>query len=218
MPLILHQHINNSTQIGVWHIEEPLEWFETQFTISDTEAAEIVVLTSRKKIEWYACRWLLNLLLGNAKRQECSKDEFGKPFLVNSNLEISISHSADKAAVIISTLPVGIDVQYFTEKILRIEQRFMREIEQQSLSIPFKFEHLHTYWGAKESLYKAYGKRQLDFRKNIMVSPFEYEKLGGKAKGQVIKENFCAFYDIYYQTLEGFSLTYCVLAPTPSNS
>lgn len=213
MPLILHQKIDNRTFVGVWHIQEPLEWFESQFEISEEEQDEITTLSSRKRLEWYAGRWLLCTLLNEKHRKVCLKDEYGKPYLVNSEIEISISHSADKAAVIISNLPVGIDIQYFTEKVVRIESKFMRDIEKESLSSSFKLEHLHAYWGAKESLYKAYGKRQLDFRANILIHPFEYVEVGGNTQGQVIKDNFSALYNIYYQTIENFSLTFCVLEP-----
>lgn len=214
MPLILHQKIDLKTFIGVWHIQEPLDWFEAQITISKEEQEEIKTLSPRKCLEWYAGRWLLCVLLNDKDRKICLKDEYGKPYLVNSEIKISISHSADKAAVIISNLPVGIDIQYFTEKVIRIESRFMSEIEKSCLSIPFKLEHLHAFWGAKESLYKAYGKRQLDFRANILIKPFEYIEAGANTQGWVLKNDFSALYNIYYQTIENFSLTYCVLVPT----
>lgn len=214
MPLSFQKKIDDFTTLGVWEIQESLEWFKAQFSISEDEANEIKDLSARKLLEWYAGRWLLCTLLNEKRRNVCLKDEHGKPYLVNSDTEISISHSADKVAVIISKLPVGIDIQYFTEKIIRIESKFMRMEEQQSLSAPFKLAHLHAYWGAKESLYKAYGKRQLDFKANILINPFEYIETGGNTQGQVIKGNFSALYHIAYQSIDNFSLTYCVLAPT----
>jgi phosphopantetheinyl transferase len=210
MPLIYRKWELNDTQIGVWQIDEPVEWFRTQLLLSASEEEEIATLNERKRLEWLAGRWLLHVLLGDDDRKISLKDEFGKPSILGSSLHISLSHSADKAAVIISSKSVGIDIQYFTEKIKRIERKFMREEESACLSANNETPHLHVFWGAKESLYKAYGKKELDFRKHILISPFEYDLNMRIAKGRVQKEDFSESYTIYYTVLEKFSLSYCI--------
>jgi len=45
-------------------------------------------------------------------------------------------------------------------------------------------------WTAKESLYKAYGLKKLDFRAHIFVTQIEWDGLSGKARGRVEKGSF----------------------------
>jgi 4'-phosphopantetheinyl transferase len=210
MPLIYRKWGLNHTQIGVWQITESVEWFRQQLTLAPSELEELSTLNPRKCLEWLAGRWLLHVLLGDADRKISLKDEFGKPFLLGSALHISLSHSADKAAVIISPKSVGIDIQYFTEKIKRIERKFMREEESACLSANMEIPHLHVFWGAKESLYKAYGKREIDFKKHLLVTPFDYNLDKGTTQAIVQKDDFSESYTIYYAVVDGFSLSYCI--------
>jgi 4'-phosphopantetheinyl transferase len=212
MPLIYRKWEHHHTQIGVWQIEESAEWFRQQLTLANSEEDELATLNERKRLEWLAGRWLLHVLLGDTGRKISLKDEFGKPYISDSSLHISLSHSADKAAVIISPKSVGIDIQYFTEKIKRIERKFMREEESACLSANKETPHLHVFWGAKESLYKAYGKRELDFRKHLLITPFEYNPEKGVAQGLIQKNDFSESYTIYYTVLDNFSLSYCIAA------
>ncbi len=209
MPLIYQKWLPEQTRIGVWNITESLSWFEERLQLSASELQEVLTLTARKRLEWFAGRWLLHVLLQAEDRAVSLKDEFGKPYLLNSTLHISLSHSDDKAAVIISEKPVGVDIQYFTPKIERIERKFMREAESNSLSVKNRIEQLHVFWGAKESLYKAYGKRELDFRGHIFIAPFDYDLPQGTTKGKILKGDFCENYVIHYSVVAGFSLVYC---------
>ena len=65
----------------------------------------------------------------------------------------------------------------------------MRKVESDSLDEGTRLEHLHYYWGAKEALYKCYGRRRLDFKEHILIEPFEYAE-NGKTTGTVIKDDF----------------------------
>jgi phosphopantetheinyl transferase len=210
MALVYQKWLPNQTRIGVWSIIEPLSWFEERLVLSESEQSEVAILAERKRLEWFAGRWLLHVLLQQEDRAISLKDEFGKPYLLNSTLHISLSHSGNKAAVIISPKPVGIDIQYFTPKIERIERKFMRIEESNCLSAKYRLEHLHVFWGAKESLYKAYGKRELEFREHIIVAPFDYDLSKGITKGQVQKADFCESYAIQYTVIDNYSLTFCI--------
>jgi len=41
-----------------------------------------------------------------------------------------------------------------------------------------QIEQLYVYWGAKETLYKIYGKRALHFKEDLLIEPFEYKGKG----------------------------------------
>jgi 4'-phosphopantetheinyl transferase len=211
MPLIYRKWLPEQTQIAVWHISESEDWFTVRLSLSDEEQTELAALSPRKRIEWLAGRWLLHCVVGGKQRKKCWKDEFGKPYLDTFQGHISLSHSADKAAVIVSEKSaVGIDIQYFTEKIERIAHKFMRSVESDALSVEHKVAHLHVYWGAKESLYKAYGKRNLDFKAHLFIKPFSYEIHSQPLEAQLIKDNLRKQYRLYFTTITNFSLTYCL--------
>ena len=53
-----------------------------------------------------------------------------------------------------------------------------------SLQPKTRMEHLSVYWGAKEALYKAYGRKKLEFKQHILVEPFKYNLKKGICKGQ----------------------------------
>jgi 4'-phosphopantetheinyl transferase len=207
MPLLFKKNYSTQTLVGVWQIDETEFFFLNQLLLSNEEQLEMALLAPRKRLEWLAVRYLLHLLLGNTERQACSKDEFGKPFLQNNpSLHISLSHSQDKVAVVVSTQRVGIDIQYITSKIERIAPKFMREEELQSLHPSTSITHLLIYWGAKEALYKVYGKKELDFKQHIFIQPFPFNLAVGKATGIVAKHDFHQTYQLDYTLVEGFVL------------
>ncbi|HRF40821.1 MAG TPA: 4'-phosphopantetheinyl transferase superfamily protein, partial [Saprospiraceae bacterium] len=88
-------------------------------------------------------------------------------------------------------------------KIERLAPRFLNETEMACITTDHKLLHLHLFWGAKESLYKAYGRKELDFREHIPIAPFIPNPAGGTCSGRVCKDDFEADFDIRYAVSEG---------------
>lgn len=210
MPLLFEKYITPDTKAGVWEIDETEEWFIERLWLCHEELLELEQLKSRKRLEWLADRYVLHHLIGEKDRFPCIKNELGKPFLQGSDLQISLSNSADKAAAMFGNVSLGLDIQYITQKIERIERKFMREEESNCLGSEFRLEHLHVFWGAKEALYKAYGKRELDFKKHILITPFDLNLKNGKTKGTVQKDDYTAQYDIFYEKKDAYIIVYAV--------
>ena len=189
MPLHSHKEIASGGEIGIWQIQEEESFFLEQLQLSQVEEEQIQRIKGRRKLEWLAGRYLLHKMSGRSIRGICLKDEYGKPYLENSPYHISISHSHDMAAVIAAPQRVGIDIQFIVEKIDRIAHKFMRPEELESLKASTRLEQLHIYWGAKESLYKAYGRRLLDFREHIAITPFSFKPAGATIKGRIRKRS-----------------------------
>jgi phosphopantetheinyl transferase (holo-ACP synthase) len=141
-------------------------------------------------------------------RGACLKDKFGKPYLDGSDHFISMSHTLDFTAVIASLIPVGIDIQYMVEKIQRISNKFVREDE--FLFIPEVDRNLyyHAIWGAKESMYKAYGKKELDFKNHMAVSPFVFNPDGFYFDGEIKKNDFIRKYRLFCSQTANIILVY----------
>lgn len=201
MALLFHNYLQPEGEIGLWHIEETEDYFLERLQLRRKEHQQFDELKGNRRLEWLASRWLLHQMSGRTMRGACLKDENGKPYLTDSLFDISISHSREMAAVMAAPRGVGIDIQKVVEKIERISYKYMREPEMLSLRDHSRLEHLHVYWGAKEALYKAYGRRQLDFKSHIFIDPFGYNPDGGTCTGHISKDDFLQFYEISYQII-----------------
>ena len=166
-------------------------------------------LSPRKKTEWLASRELLFRLGKFPERIECMYDDFGKPYLKGSAKHISVSHSGHWAAAMISEKPCGIDVQEYSPTIERIQSKFLDRGEMERTDmLPNSYHHLHLLWGAKECMYKAYGKRKLEFRQHIAVTHLDVAKCRGN--GLISYEGLHLPYEIHFRILPEAALVFCV--------
>lgn len=210
MPLKLYNKIEPEGELGIWNIHEDEEYFRSKLDLTISETDYFQKLKGRRKVEWLAVRYLLHFMSGRKNRGAVIKDKFGKPHLENSDWHISISHTDGKAAVVASPKLVGIDIQKFVERIDRIAHKFMREEESASLNKVTRLEHLHIFWGAKEALYKAYGRKELDFKGHIFVDPFPYRE-NGSTTAKVIKGDFQKSFQVHFDKMENFFLVWVII-------
>jgi len=210
VPLFRHKNIAPVGEIGIWEITETESYFLDELKLSPIEKIQLRTMKGRRRVEWLASRWLLHQMSGRTSRGAILKDENGKPRLVNSTWQISLSHSNGMAAAIASPHLVGIDIQKIVGKIDRIAHKYMREEELASLEENTRLEHLHVYWGAKECLYKAYGRRALDFKKHIFINPFDFDVSSGHCRGYVSKGDFENAFELRYEKLNDYILVYAV--------
>ncbi len=210
MPLYHHRHLEPAGELGLWKIGEEERWFREQLLLSPAELRQLSHISGRKRVEWMAVRHLVHVMSGRDERGAFLKDEYGKPHLEGSAWQISISHSDSMAAAIAAPRLVGVDIQHLVEKIYRLAPRFMRPEETSSLQAAHRLEHIHVYWGAKESLYKAYGRRKLDFLENMIVTPFEFRPEGGETTGLVIKDDEKLEFRVHYEMMDNYILVYTV--------
>lgn len=211
MGLLVKKTLENGSIIGIWRMEEDPAFFAQQLDLQPIELAELAKLKGRRPLEWLASRYLIHLMLvgrGHPDRLPVLKDAFGKPYIEGNPFHLSFSHSHELAAVILSDGPTGIDVQSFVPKIERLAQKFMRIEELASLEAETRLPHLHVYWGAKEALYKAYGRKQLDFRQHILVVPFQYQR-AGNTHAQIKKEEEVLDFEVCYEQFWDYVLVWC---------
>ena len=214
MPLQQYHITEPHGRLGLWHITEDEDYFIRKLPLTDREKAEINGVTGRKKLEKLAGKLLLRHMTGWAN--SIVKDDFGKPFFKDSHLHLSLSHSGDYVAGIISERPVGIDIQLISAKLHRVAPRVMNENKFKNLDPNNSLEHLHVYWGAKEALYKAYGQRSLDFKKHILIEPFDYTLIADTSQttkiteGSVLINNQAQVFDIFYKKIQNYILVYAI--------
>ncbi len=208
MALLTHKLIHPAGEVGIWEITESEAFLLSKIGLFPEEQAQLDTIKGRKRIEWLAARYLVHTMSGRQDRGVFLKDEFGKPHLEGSVFDISISHSHGMAAAIAAPFPVGIDIQKLIPKIGRIAPKFMTPKERASLSNLTEIEHMHVYWGAKEALYKAYGRRQLDFCQHILIEPFEFDLNSGICYGQVKKDDYHRCFTLRYERVGEYILVY----------
>ena len=109
MPLIYHRNLTAGGELGVWRITETAEYFLDRLELFPQEIKQLSKIKGRLRLEWLASRWLLHTLSGRFLRGACLKDEYGKPYLTDSDFEISISHSWNIVAIMAAPYSIGID-------------------------------------------------------------------------------------------------------------
>jgi phosphopantetheinyl transferase len=213
MPILKHKNLEPAGELGLWSIEEEEDWFLDHLALSEKEAAQLEQIKGHRRIEWLSARMLIHHMSGREQRGFFYKDEFGKPHLEASQFHISISHSRKIAAAIAAPHSVGIDIQQFVPKIDRLTHKFLNEEEIQNLDTKHRLWHLHVYWGAKEALYKAYGRRQLNFCEHILIDAFSFQAQGGIFQGRIQKNGQKQLFQLAYEFIENYALVYAVRKP-----
>ena len=216
MPLTANYITEKNGQLAIWHITENEAFFMEKLLLTDADRAELNARKGRRRLEWLAGKYLVQLMVNSAYR--VVKDEFGKPHLDGSDLHLSISHSSEWAVAIISPNAVGVDIQEVTPRLDRIAWRVMNDNKLQQLDPVHRLDHLHVYWCAKEALYKAYGWRELDFRKNIVITPFIFPQNGIEegiftpvTEGVVLTDFFEKKFTIYLGKIANCILVYVLI-------
>ena len=170
MPL-LQKH--RSPLWGIWKIEESWEELLRQ---SAQQEAYLPFLNQRRsetrKSEWLAVRLLLKELTGT-ETTVLYRDS-GAPYLPDSSLHISISHTKGFAAVLLSPdKPVGVDIEYCSERIHRIKSRFLSEDEWNVLGKNPTTNELLVCWSAKETVFKMMEQKTADLQNDIHIIDFK---------------------------------------------
>ena len=211
MPVFLHEEFHPPGEWGLWHINETEDWLRNNASLSpaETEAIGLIRGEGRRK-EFLAARILLHRMSGRSERGELFKDQAGKPHLRDSTFYVSISHTVNYAAAIAHPNPCGIDVQRIVPRIRRIANKFIGPGEQIQLTPEFELLQLHLIWSAKEAMYKAFGLRQIDFKKHLFVDFGPFSAATTKGTAYLKKHDAEMLFDLDFKIFEEFVLVGCV--------
>ncbi len=208
MPIVWSKNLAEKGKIAIWEISESEEELYNMLQLDEKEQQHFQTLSLARQKQWLGSRVLLRTLLQTEQPIELNIDEHRKPFLNNFPFEISISHANHMAAVIIyEGKKVGIDIEKISERILKIKNKFLSTEELKFISSTNELEQLHVCWGAKESLFKLYGKGSLPFIDGIKINAFEYSKTGQVAASIAIPA-YHANFNVQYLKYEDFMLTW----------
>ena len=201
MPFLKDFIINNSTKILLWKII-PGELDETQLSMDDK-----ILLKTRKGNKSKEYFLAVRKLIKNEDPEIIIKyDLNGKPYL-NIQKGISISHSNKLVAICISNeIDFGIDVQYKTNKILNIQNKFLSYNEKKNLGYTNSLESLIKLWSAKESIYKALGKKGISFSNDLEIDIKKNKDLF--KVGYYKKDNNKIKFDLIFFNIDEYIICY----------
>ncbi len=208
MPLIKIEQVATSATIGIWKATENPEWFLEQLPLGLLAGYDSGKFSESRKREFLASRFLLKKLL----RDDNLPFEIinGKLTVMGGNPSISISHSKEMMAVIVSeNQPAGIDIEEISPRVKKIMSKFLNPAELFLLGNEPELWRVMLAWSAKESIYKMMGVPGISFANDILLDIPQRENDTGfdamvKKNGQQRKVR------IFFERANDFILTYCL--------
>lgn len=125
------------------------------------------------------------LLMEEGIEAHILSEDNGKPYLSDSSFFVSISHSGEMAAAVISEKPVGIDIEKTRQIDLRILDRVCTEREADYVKCDKDSEiRFFEVWTAKEAYFKKQGTGITNFKS---VEIFDLKREFITADGYVLQ-------------------------------
>lgn len=167
---------------------EPLSRAESYDTLLVTEEERKTAETfgsERRRAEYLLWRHTVRREAGDDV--EIGYSPVGSPEVRNRNIYISVSHSADFVAVIISPRRCAVDIERLSRNFSKISSRYITEAERRLSDDP---RLPAAVWCAKETLYKYSGRTGLDFLEDLCVEKIDFDRkiiVGRICKGDSIE-------------------------------
>lgn len=204
MPLYKTIKPHANTIIFVWNIKDSFAKLSENMPLSDNSIARLKRMKSElHKRGFLSVRHLLKV--AGYTDHDLYYTSNGKPHLKDGK-HISITHSYEFSAIIISDREIGIDIEKNRPKITRIASKFTDYVVNFENQTDTQIEELTVIWGTKESLYKIYPHGGLTFRNDIEVAPFKLDN--GETTAWIRAADWDKKYKIQFEKIENFTLVY----------
>ncbi len=208
MSLIKIEDIDARSAWGLWKIEESFSDL-IHMTGTETEHKFQNIGKNNKKNQESVTGWVLIKYLSQhygIEYQGIRKDEHNKPHLAKDHAHITITHSFPYvAAQLHLDKPVGIDLENFTDKILKLEHKYLNE--QEIFDANHDLTKLMVYWSAKEALYKIHGRRKISFNEQLEINPFELQN-SGILEGKIIYDHTIERIELFFKVADDYVMVY----------
>ena len=208
MPLYKTININKHSKVLIWKIEESFEELSKGIKLTTQSTDRVSQMKSEiHQRGFLSVRHLLKEV--GYSDSDLFYDEFGKPHLKDGT-NLSITHSFIFSALIISKEnKVGIDIEKRRDKIVKIAHKFTPIEEYKSIANHDALvSKLTIVWGAKESLYKIYGKKKLLFLDHIYIEDFSFDT--DTTSGKILYEGTTTEYNVHFEEIEDFTCVYAL--------
>jgi 4'-phosphopantetheinyl transferase len=206
MPLFKTINVSPTTQILVWKVTESFDELLSKVVLKDKTQLRLNGMKSEMhQRAFLSVRMLLQEMSFTDKNLHY--DEFGKPYLDCHN-HISITHSHNFAAIIVSDETVGIDMELQRDKILRIADKFVDSEFDYLKPEPIEeyIKKLTVIWGAKEAVFKIRNEKGISFKDHINVKPFSLTE--NQTQACLLFDDLKKKFEVNYLEIENFTLVY----------
>ena len=207
MPLYKTIFPNSQTAVKIWNITESYDDLMQSVTLKPKSLERVLGMKSELHQRGFlSVRKLLAEF--DYLDEDLFYDENGKPHLKDGK-QISITHSFNFSAVIVSDGLVGIDIEKQRDKITIIAHKFIDyEFDYLKEADTDYIKKLTAIWCVKESLYKLFKTPGLSFKKHCLVIPFEL--IDDETVAWIDYEDKKHRYDIHFLEFEGFTCAYAI--------
>jgi len=201
------------SRVGVWQITETEEELRSLSSVPSDEMEEISYIKSESlRKQKLAVRCLLDALF--EEKVYLSHHDNGKPYIENSAMNISITHTNRYVAVILnSTDEVGIDCESLDRDFSGVRKKALSEDEIEEvdeIDEDQRNEQLAIYWCAKEAVYKMISQYGVDFAEQIEIDDFRMRGEGELVATFTDKDGFEEEYELEYMTFDRHVLVWVV--------
>ncbi|PKP42508.1 MAG: hypothetical protein CVT93_03540 [Bacteroidetes bacterium HGW-Bacteroidetes-10] len=210
MGLYFSRELESGATISVWEITETEEELMNLSSVPHDELEDLLITkSSARRKERLAVRALLNELFDG--KVYLGHHDNGRPFLQNSLIEISISHTGRYVCVL--THPddsVGVDIESLERNFSAVEKKALSPEEIENLSESKRNLHLAIHWSVKEAVYKRMSLTEVDFARQINVKKFSPREEGEIDVEFIHKDGTVEEFEVKYEIFENHILAWIV--------
>ena len=190
------------SKLGVWQITETEKELRALSSVPSDELEEISYIKSESlRKQKLAVRTLLDRLF--EEKVYLNHHDNGKPYIENSSINISITHTDKYVAVIVNdSEEVGIDCESLDRDFSAVEKKALSEDEIEDLDEDQRNEQLAIYWCAKEAVYKKMSQYNVDFAEQIEIENFRMRGEGELEATFIQKDGFEEEIHLQYMTFD----------------
>ena len=200
MPFFKSIKIKPNTNLYLWKITESYDWFCENVKLKEISFLRLESMKSESHRKGFLAVRMLLQEIGYSD-YDLFYDDFGKPHLQDGK-HISISHSNDFSAVVISNEILGLDIEQLKEKTLKIAPRFMQIHHLEGLSFEEKLKKSTVIWGIKEAIFKIKNEKGISFPEHIFEKPFDLKDK--KAVGILQFNGKEEFFNAHFDQIENY--------------
>ena len=207
MPLYKTITPNSQTTVKIWKISESYNSLIKPLNLKSKSLDRVLGMKSELHQRGFlSVRHLLAEF--GYEDKDLFYDEKGKPHLKDGK-QISITHSFNFSAVIVSDCVIGIDIEKQREKITIIAHKFVDyEFNYLNKNDTNYIKKLTTIWCIKESLYKLFATPGLSFKQHCLVIPVSDNEEHTVA--WIDYKDKKHRYNIHFLEFEGFTCAYAI--------
>ena len=207
MPLYRTISPNSQTTVKIWKIEESYDDLFQSVSLKPESLQRVLGMKSELHQRGFlSVRKLLEAF--GYSDFDLFYEACGKPHLKDGK-HISITHSFNFSAVIISDRIIGIDIEKQRDKITIIAHKFIGYEDQYLNKNDADYiKKLTAIWCVKESLYKLYETPGLSFKKHCLVIPVSDNE--AETVAWIDYENEKRKYHIQFLEFEGFACAFAI--------